>query len=146
MLTRLKGRVSVLTDPAFPDAHQIEVEQSEVAYTLRTSAMTTAHIMECANCTIIEVHVSILHTQQEGSRMYGFTDLEERDMFNCLVNLDRVGPERALALLSAFSPDDLWAFANDGDSKTLETAKGIGPGNAKAIIDGLKALSRKLSR
>jgi Holliday junction resolvasome RuvABC DNA-binding subunit len=143
MLTRLKGRVSVMTAPSNPDAHLIEVEQSERAYTLRTSKMTEAHILDCA---IIEVHVSIQHNQQEGSRMFGFTDLEERDMFNRLVSLDKVGPERALALLSAFSPDDLWAFANDGDPKWFVSVKGIGPGNAKAIIDGLKAMAKKFAR
>lgn len=146
MLTKLTGKVTVLTDPAYPDAHLIEVEQVDRAFTLRTSGMTVEHVRDCTQCTRMAVHTHTIYTEREGERMFGFTDSEERNMFVTLNNIPKMGPERALAVLSAFTPEELWTLAGHGDSKPVEAVKGIGASNARTLIEGLQSVGKKVEK
>lgn len=70
--------------------------------------------------------------------LYGFLSLDEREVFRTLISIDKLGPKKAVAILSSFTPDHLREIAFREDDRTLSTVPGIGPKSAKQILWHLK--------
>lgn len=70
--------------------------------------------------------------------LYGFLDAEERTLFRTLISIDKLGPKKAMAILSSFDAERLREIAFREDDKTLATVPGIGPKSAKQILWFLK--------
>ncbi|MCF7809774.1 Holliday junction branch migration protein RuvA [bacterium] len=77
--------------------------------------------------------------------LYGFSTVEERDLFKLLINVNGVGPKMALAILSQFSPQDLLQVVLDGESRRLTAVKGIGAKTAERLMVELKGRLRGIS-
>jgi holliday junction DNA helicase RuvA len=71
-------------------------------------------------------------------RIYGFSSLEERDLFDLLLSVNGVGPNMALTILSASSVVQFKKFVIGNDSKALQSIKGVGKKTAERIILELK--------
>ncbi len=71
--------------------------------------------------------------------LYGFRDPAERQWFRHLRRIQGVGARIALALLSAFSVEELAAAVAAGDRTRLARASGVGPRLAARIVGELQA-------
>lgn len=112
----------------------VVVDVRGIGFFLEASLRTTARLPVGAEATIL-VH----HRQTEDSvRLFGFADEPERELFRRLLKVSGVGPAHALALLSAASPEDLWAALRDGNERRLTSSKGIGPKIAQRLITELR--------
>lgn len=84
----------------------------------------------------------MLHTQMfvrdDGIYLYGFTSLEEMDMFNLLLRVSKVGPKIGIGVLSTLSPRQIQKAILTGDVPTLTKTPGIGKKTAERIIVELK--------
>ncbi len=83
-----------------------------------------------------------LHTylavREDALTLYGFSSLEERELFELLIQVTGVGPRLALAALSHLSPDTLRnAVAND-QPEALARVPGIGRKTSERIVFHLK--------
>jgi holliday junction DNA helicase RuvA len=78
-------------------------------------------------------------------RLYGFDALVERDLFEALIAVPRVGPQMALAALRDIGPAGIAAAVTARDPGPLTRAKGIGRKAAELIVstvalpDGVEA-------
>ncbi len=83
-----------------------------------------------------------LHTflivREDALTLYGFTTLEEREVFELLLQVNGVGPRLALAALSHLSPDSLRSAVGNNQPEALERVPGIGRKTAERIIFHLK--------
>jgi Holliday junction DNA helicase RuvA len=83
-----------------------------------------------------------LHThfmvREDAQNLYGFSSLEERELFELLLQVSGVGPKSALGLLSHLQPDQLRAAVVSNQPETLAIAPGIGRKTAEKIIFHLK--------
>ncbi|HHE46359.1 MAG TPA: Holliday junction branch migration protein RuvA, partial [Bacteroidetes bacterium] len=79
-----------------------------------------------------------LHVREDLMELYGFSTIEERDLFAGLIKVSGVGPRMALAIQSRFTPDELVQVVADGDVKRLTTVKGIGRKTAERLMLELK--------
>lgn len=84
----------------------------------------------------------VLHTQMQVSeddiRLIGFATAAERDWFRLLTSVQGVGARLALAILSAFTGDDLHRAVASGDQAMVARAQGVGPKLALRIVNELR--------
>ena len=79
-----------------------------------------------------------LIVREESLALYGFGTVEERDLFDDLLEVSGIGPRLALAALAHLSPETvLQAIASD-QPETLAKVPGIGKKTAEKIVFHLK--------
>ena len=76
--------------------------------------------------------------REDAQELFGFPSWDERQTFNLLTGINRVGARTALAILSRFRPDDLRRIVADDDASALTQVSGIGKKTAQQIFLELK--------
>jgi holliday junction DNA helicase RuvA len=85
----------------------------------------------------INAAVSLLiHTyvREDSFQLFGFLTADERDLFEALLRVTKVGPKLALAMLSGMSAGDLQLAIMEGDVPRLSAVPGVGRKTAERII------------
>jgi len=86
--------------------------------------------------------VIFLHThlvvREDSLTLYGFPSLEQRELFEVLLQVSGVGPKLALAVLSNMTPDSLRAAVVGGQAEALDRVPGVGRKTAERIVLHLK--------
>jgi holliday junction DNA helicase RuvA len=85
----------------------------------------------------VNASVSILvHTyvREDTLQLFGFLTADERNLFDALLRVTKVGPKLALAMLSGMSADDLQQAIIEGDVPRLSAVPGVGRKTAERII------------
>jgi holliday junction DNA helicase RuvA len=70
--------------------------------------------------------------------LYGFFELSEKEMFLMLTSVSGVGTSTARMMLSSLKPSEISKAITQGNTKQLESIKGIGKKSAERIILELK--------
>lgn len=79
-----------------------------------------------------------LHVKEDELSLYGFLNLEEKELFLKLLTVSGVGPKMALGILSGLSFSQLVVAIKTGDIKLLSTIKGLGKKTAERLTLELK--------
>ncbi|HXX95462.1 MAG TPA: Holliday junction branch migration protein RuvA [Planctomycetota bacterium] len=80
-----------------------------------------------------------LRVSEDAHRLYGFATEREREIFLRLVEgVQQLGPSKAVAILSATSPEDLVRAIEEGDVAFLKNIKGIGEKIANRLVVELR--------
>ena len=84
----------------------------------------------------------ILHTcllvREDAHLLVGFFELAEKEMFLHLISVSGIGATTARIMLSYMKPEDLAKAIVTGDTRTLESLKGIGKKTAERMVLELK--------
>ncbi len=75
-----------------------------------------------------------LRLREEEFSLYGFIRAGERATFSTLLSVAGLGPEKAIALLSAMPPSTIVRTIAEKDSKRFRTVRGIGDKLAQRLI------------
>ncbi|MDO5716734.1 MAG: Holliday junction branch migration protein RuvA [Tissierellia bacterium] len=70
--------------------------------------------------------------------LYGFLTEEDRDIFNLLKTVSKIGPKSALGILGAISPHDLIYAIQTDNKEVLKSCPGVGDKSASRMIVELK--------
>lgn len=81
--------------------------------------------------------VSSQHSQNNGTRMFGFSTRRERDLFEMLCSAPKCGAKTAMALISELGPARLVEALKSSDIPVLTTVKGVGPAVASQMCPAL---------
>lgn len=131
MIEYIKGDVASLT----PTEAVIETPGG-VGYLLNISLNTYTSIEQSSRKALrIYVHEII---REDAVTLYGFFDLQEREIFRQLIGVSGVGASIARMILSSISPVDLQQVIVSSDVRRLKSVKGIGAKTAERIIVDLK--------
>lgn len=131
MIEYIKGDIASLT----PTEAVIETT-SGVGYLLNISLNTYTSIEQSSRKTLrMYVHEII---REDAVTLYGFFDLQEREIFRQLIGVSGVGASIARMILSSIPPVDLQQVIVGGDVRRLKAVKGIGAKTAERIIVDLK--------
>lgn len=76
--------------------------------------------------------------REDSTTLYGFADVDERDMFELVQTASGVGPKVAQAMLAVMPPDRLRQAISAGDHAALTAVPGIGRKGAERIVLELK--------
>ncbi len=111
------------------------VSEGGVGYEVALSAHTLASLPEKG------AHLALftsLMVREDALELYGFASFEERQTFEVLVSISKVGARTALAVLSIFRPDDLRRLVLEDDVMALTRVSGIGKKTAQHVFLELK--------
>jgi len=87
-----------------------------------------------------------LQVSENGTALFGFSSLEEKEMFLKLISVSGVGPKMGITVLSGMTANDVAAAIATNNVKRLSSVKGLGKKTAERIILELRekvALSAK---
>ena len=128
MIAFVKGKFAYKT-PA-----RVVVDVNGVGYDLQISLNTYSAI---ANIDEGLLHTYI-HLYENGQTMYGFSTVAEKEMFLQLISVSGVGAATARMMLSGMRPDEITKAIVQGNTKQLESIKGIGKKSAERLIVELR--------
>ncbi|MFF3324181.1 Holliday junction branch migration protein RuvA [Streptomyces sp. NPDC002889] len=101
--------------------------------------------VQCTPNTLSELRVgqqaklaTSLVVREDSLTLYGFTDGDERQVFELLQTASGVGPRLAQAMLAVHAPDALRVAVATGDEKALTAVPGIGKRGAQKLLLELK--------
>ncbi|NYE94306.1 Holliday junction DNA helicase RuvA [Psychromicrobium silvestre] len=72
--------------------------------------------------------------REDSMTLYGFANLDEREVFEILLTVSGIGPRLALAVLAVLEPEAIRVAASSGDGKTFTKVPGVGPKVAGRIV------------
>lgn len=128
MIAHVRGRVAAVTlDSAV-------VEVGGVGLQLMCTPATLADLRVDREATV----ATSLVVREDSLTLFGFTDADERDLFELVQTASGVGPKLAQAMLAVLSPDDLRTAVAGDDTKPLTKVPGIGSKGAQRIVLELK--------
>jgi Holliday junction DNA helicase RuvA len=83
--------------------------------------------------------------REESWEIFGFLSPAEREAFDILTSVSRVGPRLALSVLSSLEPNDLAQVLLSQDLPALASIKGIGAKTAERLLVELRDKAPKLA-
>lgn len=124
MIAFLKGRFSHLS-PA-----QVIVDVNGVGYEVHITLHTYSQLRDQSE--------GLLHTclliREDAHLLYGFADPAEKEMFLHLISVSGIGAATARVMLSYQKPGELARAIVEGDTRALESIKGIGKKTAERMV------------
>jgi len=108
----------------------VHVDVGGVGYELQISLNTYSRIQPLEKGTLL----TYLHIREDAQILYGFFDLAEKEMFIQLISVSGVGASTARMMLSSMKPDEIARAIVQGNTRQLESIKGIGKKSAERII------------
>jgi len=90
--------------------------------------------MELKKGVHYQFFVQTFFKDQVGFELYGFTSLKEKNIFNELVKVNKVGSKTAIAILDHIYTEDLISAIIDKEVNILSSVKGIGKKTSERII------------
>ena len=78
------------------------------------------------------------NVREDDLSLYGFLNLEEKEIFKMLIKTSGVGPKLGLAVLSVLSPSQLMEAVYQGNSESFSQVSGIGKKTAAKLCLDLK--------
>lgn len=127
MIAKLTGLIDTL------EADAVILDVNGVGYRVYVTAQTLSKMSSGLLSLLIEPLV-----RQEQTFLYGFVSPQERQWFRLLLTVQGVGAKVALALLSAFGPDELVQAIASQDRTLICRAEGVGPKLANRVLAELK--------
>lgn len=76
--------------------------------------------------------------REESQELFGFESFDERQTFDLLRSLNKVGARTALGILAVYRPDDLRRLVFEDDPTPLTRVSGIGKKTAQTVFLELK--------
>jgi Holliday junction DNA helicase RuvA len=119
---------------------QVIVETGGVGYGLAVPLSTYFKLRE--ENSPCELHV-YTHLSDNALALYGFSTIEERDLFLRLITISGIGPRLALNVLSGIGPVELEEAVKEGDIARIMLIPGIGKKTAMRIALELQAKAEK---
>lgn len=113
----------------------IVVDANGVGYMIYTSLNSMQNTGEIGKKITIYTY---LHVREDVMDLFGFTTIEEKNMFMHLISVSGVGPKAALSILSVTTPAKFALAVITNDVKTITKASGVGPKMAQRVILELK--------
>lgn len=128
MIAFVKGNFAVKT-PA-----RLVVDVNGVGYELHISLNTYAAISNQDSGQLF----TYLHITENAHTLFGFADLAEKELFMQLISVSGVGASTARMMLSGMKPAEITRAIVQGNTKQLESIKGIGKKSAERLIVELR--------
>lgn len=129
MIGRLRGPLLEIGD------EEAVVEAGGVGYIVRCGVRTLAAMPKPDSEIILHIESQ---TREDGTRLYGFLNKDERQAFQALLGVQGVGPKAALAVLDVLTPGQLAQAVAQDDKASVGRANGVGPKLALRIVVELK--------
>lgn len=136
MIAYLEGRLV-----GFDDSSLVLLTPGGVGYEIAAPTTVLSKLPKRGEEVQLHIHTAVA---EKAIDLYGFWSADDLKLFRTLISIDKLGPKKALAILSKFDAPHLREIAFREDVDTLSTVPGIGPKSAKQILWFLKEKVDKL--
>ena len=120
---------------------QVVIEVQGIGYEVQISLNTYAQIQNLQE-GLLYTHLQI---KEDAHTLFGFADIQEKELFIQLISVSGVGAATARMMLSSLKPEELIRAIQQGQTRQLESIKGIGKKSAERLILELKDKMAKIS-
>jgi holliday junction DNA helicase RuvA len=135
MIGKLRGRIDEIEDDS------VILDVGGVGYHVFCSGRTLAALPPAGESAQLIIEMNV---REDHIHMYGFPDTVEREWFRLLTTVQRLGNKMAMAILSAYSPEQLAHAILAKDTAAFSRISGIGGKLAERIVTELKDKVTKL--
>ncbi len=129
MIAKLKGLVDSVGDD------WVIIDVGGVGYLVHASGRSLSELPGRGEIARLHIETNV---REDAITLFGFSDVEERDMFRLLTSVQGVGAKVGLAILSIMEPSDLQNVIAAQDKTAVTRANGVGPKLAGRIVNELK--------
>ena len=77
--------------------------------------------------------------REDGTNLYGFLDIDQRDLFREIISISGIGPQIGIALLDEFEVNQLLLTIENKESSLLTKTQGVGKRIADRLIVELRS-------
>ena len=130
MIGRLRG---VLTEI---NGHCLLLDVAGVGYEVEVSASVLESKASVGDEIALSTHFVV---REDVQQLFGFSDVNERELFRIFIKINGVGPKLALAIVSNISPAVLGTAVSQNDTSPLTRISGVGSKTAERLILELKS-------
>ncbi len=113
---------------------RVVVDVNGVGYDLHISLHTYSAIANAEKGQLF----TYLHITENAQTLFGFSGMDEKELFLQLISVSGVGAATARMMLSGMRPDEITRAIIQGNTKQLEGIKGIGRKSAERLIVELR--------
>ena len=128
MISSVRGTVTEMA------AGAVEVDVNGIGYLVQVSSSTLRSLRLGDKVRLLTQTV----VREDSLSLFGFADMEQRELFRCLTGVTGVGPKLALAVLGHMKPDSLRRAVASSDVAALVEVPGVGKRSAQRILLELK--------
>ena len=119
---------------AYTNPTVVYIETNGVGYEVNISLNTYTQIQNLSEGKLF-THLQI---KEDSHTLYGFFNIGEKEMFVMLISVSGIGAATARMMLSNMLPSEISKAIMQGNSKLLESVKGIGKKTAERLVLELK--------
>ncbi|UVD78408.1 Holliday junction branch migration protein RuvA [Myroides albus] len=134
MIAHIEGRLVEKTPT------EVVIDCGGVGYLIHISLQTFSQIGSSEKLRLY----TFLQIKEDAHTLFGFIDKIERELFKLLISVSGIGGNTARNILSSISAKELLQAIASGDSKTIQSVKGIGTKTAQRVILDLQEKVVKL--
>ena len=109
----------------------VVIDCGGIGFELKIPLSTFEQLPAAMETVQLHVHTD---TNEEGTKLFGFKTKNEKEMFKLLINLNRIGPKLALAIMSTMSIKELITAVISNNTSMLEKTPGVGKKSAERLI------------
>jgi holliday junction DNA helicase RuvA len=129
MIAHLRGRLLSKTP------NQVIVECAGVGYDVTISVTTFSALPSENTEATLHIHT---HVREDQIALFGFSETQEKRLFEKLLTISGIGPKLAITVLSGIASDRLVTAIRSADHATLTRIPGIGKKTAERVVLELK--------
>lgn len=111
----------------------VVVDVKGVGYLVHTNTPTDKLLLDSE--ITFHTHLAV---RENALDLYGFSSLDELEVFDLLITLPKIGPKTALQILTQASVDLIKEATRNDDPAHLSKLSGIGKKSAEKIVSGLR--------
>ncbi|HRD44342.1 MAG TPA: Holliday junction branch migration protein RuvA [Ferruginibacter sp.] len=124
MIAYLEGKL------AFKSPALVYLDVNGIGYEVHISLHTYIALQSLEKVKLY----TYLQIKEDAHTLYGFFELQEKEIFVLLIGVSGVGAATARMLLSSLKPKEVITAILVGNSKALEAIKGIGKKTAERLV------------
>jgi Holliday junction DNA helicase RuvA len=118
------------------------VECGGVGYGVNVSARTGEILPNEGSEIVLLTHLIV---REDSLTLYGFFDVQEKELFLNMIEVNGIGPKMAQRILSSISPNDFLSLIATENSVGLSKIKGIGKKTSEMLVLALKDKALSIS-
>lgn len=134
MIAYIKGKL-VVKDPTY-----VIIDVGGIGYHIRISLQTYSALSISDELVKLHTHLNI---KEDAHTLFGFFEIDEKDLFVDLISVSGIGPGTAMVMLSSLSASEIKNAIVTEDVRTVQSIKGIGAKTAARAIIELKDKLKK---
>jgi len=125
VITRLKGTL-LEKQPT-----QVVLDVNGIGYQVFVPLSAFAALPDIGQVAVLYTHFVV---REDAHHLYGFTDRDERRLFQELIKVNGVGPRLGLNILSGMEMPQFVQSIHDGDTTALVRLPGVGKKTAERLV------------